>query len=166
MTLHVTELNPETMEKLGIRSEPSIKLVAARHLALGKVLKAIAGLEQDNALEVLLEARRSLVNQGAVLSTDNSYVPPIGWTIQVVARIFQVSVLDMKRRSRSEELVRPRQVAMYLLNMAGYTLVETGQALGGRTPATVSHGFQRIAELLSKDKKLAEAVALIKEELS
>jgi len=170
MTIHITDLNQETRVKIGIQTEPPLEQSSVRHIALGKVLKAIARLKEEDALWVLQYARHSLGRQGNivnnVLTSDNSYVPPIDWVIQVVARGFNVSISDLKRRSRTEEIVKARQVAMYLLNMTGvYTLERIGQSLGGRTPATVSYGFQRVAKLLSSDKGLAEMVNLIKEEL-
>lgn len=135
---------------------------------MGKVLKAIGQLEEDDALWVLQEAKQSLEKQGDVLSTDNSskYVPPVGWTIQVVAKYFKLSVTDLKHRSRSAEVALARQVAMYILSMFNeYTLKEIGEALDGRTPATVYHGFMKIAGQLERDKKLAEKVKAITEEI-
>lgn len=168
MTLCVTDLNPETREKLGIKLEPPLGQAGVRHIALGKVLKAIDRLEEDDALWVIQEARRSLKSQGSLLSSDNSskYTPPLGWTVQVVAQYFKVSVTDLKHRSRSQEIVQARQVAMYVLGMFNvYTLEEIGEALGGRSPATVSHGFQKIAGRLGHDKKLAKMVKAIREEV-
>ena len=47
-----------------------------------------------------------------------------------------------------------------------YTLGEIGEALGGRTPATVSYGFQKIAAQLGRDKQLSGIIKSIQEELN
>lgn len=170
MEINAQDLDKKTLEQLGIKMESSLSQRGTRHMALGKVLKALGPLEEADALWVLTEARHALERQGQavdnVLTNDNSYIPSIGYTLQVVARHFKLSVADLQRRSRMPEIAEARQVAMYLLGMTNaYTLAVIGAALGGRTPATVSHGFQKVAKLLSNDKRLARSVETIGEEL-
>jgi len=169
----VNNLDKETLDKLGIHPEPSLDMAGNRHVALGKVLKAINRLDEDDALWVLQEARVILNKQGGlvddVLSTDNSSkeVPPLGWSVEVVAKTFELSVSDLKHRAKTANIVQARQVAMYVLGMFDkYTLTEIGGALGGRTPATVSYGFQKIAREIGRDKGLARIVAKIREQLA
>ena len=168
--IDVSELSKETRETLGIELEPTLGKSGIRHIALGKVLKALDRLEDEDALWVLFEARHRVSRQGQVvndvLTTDNSYKPPVSFTVQVVARKFGLSVADLKRRSRSAEIVQARQVAMYVLVMVNaYSLKVIGEGLGGRSPATVSHGFQKIASLVDRDRQVQEILKAINEEI-
>lgn len=51
------DLEPETLEKLGIKLAPPLELASKRHIALGNVLKAIKGLAEEDVLWVLHEAK-------------------------------------------------------------------------------------------------------------
>ena len=49
-------------------------------------------------------------------------------------------------RDRHKKIAHARQVVMYNMRMkTDSTLKECGEVLGGRSPATISWGFQKIA---------------------
>ncbi len=164
-SIHIEELTEGTREKLGIKLPPPINQVANSLIALGRVFRALRGLPDEEALRVLHQAQRYILKRSTPEIEEEkpgSYVPPVGWTIQVVARSFSLTPADLKQRSREVEVVQARHVAMYVLSMTDkYTLGQIGQALGGRSPATVSHGFQRVAERLADDRYLREKVSEI-----
>jgi len=164
----VGDLDKETKDRLGINLSPSVEQASVRYIALGKVLKAIKGLEEEDVLWVLHKAKLQFSQQGEIEQGEsNNYVPPISWITQVVARHFGVGVAQLKQRGRIWEVVEARQVVMYLCwSYESYTLNEIGQALGGRKPSTISHGFQNIAQLLSTDNSLKESIEHIQKELS
>ena len=87
--------------------------------------------------------------------------------VQVVARKFNMTPDDLKQRSRYQKVVTARHMAMYLLCMTQrYSLGEIGAALGGRTPAAVSHGDQRIALLVEcNNTRIVRLIEEIKAEL-
>jgi chromosomal replication initiation ATPase DnaA len=104
--------------------------------------------------------------QGIVEESGKQYVPPITWTLKVVARHFELGQFDLLGRKKNTKVVTARHTAMYLLwNLQSYTLREIGEALGRRTPATVSHGYKVIADRLPADESLQERINSIKEEL-
>ncbi len=81
---------------------------------------------------------------------------------KVVAAAFDVAPAALTLRSREANTNEARQVAMYVIcKTEEYSFTAIGKALGGRSPATVSHGFQRIAELLPHDKALESRVSRI-----
>ena len=164
-SIHVEELSEETREKLGINLPPPINQVGDSLITLGHVFRALRGLSDAEALGVLQQAQRYILKRShpeIEVEKPGAYVPPVGWTIQVVARAFRLTPADLKQRSREVEVVLARQVAMYVLSMTDkYTLEQIGQALGGRSPATVSHGFQRVADQLAKDEYLRGKVSQI-----
>ena len=78
---------------------------------------------------------------------------------QVVAESFGVKVDDMKSKSRARAIAYPRQVAMYLCReLTDSSLVQIGQAFGGRDHTTVIHACDKIAADSRKDSALAKAL--------
>ncbi len=86
--------------------------------------------------------------------------------IREVAAHYGVELRTLQGRSRSQSVVLPRQVAMYLLREeTGLSLVDIGQLLGGRDHTTVIHGFDKVTEELNSDARLRRDVATIRERL-
>jgi chromosomal replication initiator protein len=72
----------------------------------------------------------------------------------------------MKGRNRAQEIVMPRQIAMYLMREeTGASLAEIGRALGGRDHTTVIHGIEKIEARLQEDSALRTRVISIREAL-
>jgi chromosomal replication initiator protein len=86
--------------------------------------------------------------------------------IREVAAHYGVELRALQGRSRSQSVVLPRQVAMYLLREeTGLSLVDIGQLLGGRDHTTVIHGFDKVTEELNGDARLRRDIATIRERL-
>lgn len=79
-------------------------------------------------------------------------------TIQkTVAESFGLSFVDLKGKKRSQNIVLPRHIAMYLAyNMEGlnYSTTEIGAEFGGRDHTTVMSGIEKIANLKQQDPTL------------
>ncbi|MFC1985331.1 chromosomal replication initiator protein DnaA, partial [Chloroflexota bacterium] len=66
--------------------------------------------------------------------------------IEAVANSFHFTPSDLKGRKRDEATALARQVAMYLIRQeTDFSLAEIGQELGGKSPATISHAYEKIA---------------------
>jgi chromosomal replication initiator protein len=90
----------------------------------------------------------------------------IDQVIDAVVRYYQVTAEELKGRRRNQDIVRPRQVAMYLArNETQASLPEIGDALGGRDHTTALYGIQKIEGLLDEDNILRRQVATIQEQL-
>jgi chromosomal replication initiator protein len=77
--------------------------------------------------------------------------------------LFGCCVADLRAHNRQGRLVLARQTAMYLIRQeTDFTLFKTGQELGGRTPATVSFGYQALASRLRISPKLRQKISDIK----
>jgi chromosomal replication initiator protein len=81
-------------------------------------------------------------------------------TIQlVVARKYSVDVKDLKSQNKTNAVVLPRQVAMYLCReMTDLSSKEVGAAFGGRDHSTVLHAHQKIKTQVDADPFLVELV--------
>jgi len=73
---------------------------------------------------------------------------------QYVSDQMGCDVDDMVGAKRSQEIVWPRQVAIYLcreLTDASYAKI--GEYFGGRDHTTVLHGYNKVGETLARDEK-------------
>jgi chromosomal replication initiator protein len=85
---------------------------------------------------------------------------------RVVARQYNVSRADLLSSRRTANVVRPRQVAMYLAKtLTLRSLPEIGRRFGGRDHTTVLHAVRKIEALVTKDTALSEEVESLKRQL-
>src|SRR6202049_3465870 len=85
---------------------------------------------------------------------------------RVVARQYNVSRSDLLSSRRTANVVRPRQVAMYLAKtLTLRSLPEIGRRFGGRDHTTVLHAVRKIEALVAKDTALCEEVESLKRQL-
>jgi chromosomal replication initiator protein len=86
--------------------------------------------------------------------------------IQVISDFYDIKAEDLLIKGRKKEVVRPRQVAMYLMrNELNYSYPGIGEKLGGRDHTTAMHAFLKISKELEVNKKLAEDIAFLREKL-
>lgn len=84
--------------------------------------------------------------------------------LKAVADFYNISSADLIKRSRKKEVVRPRQIAMFLLrDETKLSFPEIGQKLGGRDHSTVIHACEKIKTESSVDEPLKQELVLIKE---
>ena len=82
---------------------------------------------------------------------------------RVVARQYNVSRADLLSSRRTANVVRPRQIAMYLAKtLTLRSLPEIGRRFGGRDHTTVLHAVRKIENLVGNDMGLAEEIELLK----
>jgi chromosomal replication initiator protein len=85
---------------------------------------------------------------------------------RVVARQYNVSRADLLSSRRTANVVRPRQVAMYLAKLLTLrSLPEIGRRFGGRDHTTVLHAVRKIENLVTTDSVLAGEIELLKRQL-
>ena len=80
---------------------------------------------------------------------------------RIVARQYNVSRADLLSSRRTANVVRPRQVAMYLAKtLTLRSLPEIGRRFGGRDHTTVLHAVRKIEGLVGNDMALAEEIEI------
>jgi chromosomal replication initiator protein len=85
---------------------------------------------------------------------------------RIVARQYNVSRADLLSSRRTANVVRPRQVAMYLAKVLTLrSLPEIGRRFGGRDHTTVLHAVRKIEALSGNDTALAEEIEGLKRQL-
>ncbi len=82
---------------------------------------------------------------------------------KLVASHFNVSRADILSSRRTANVVRPRQIAMYLSKtLTLRSLPEIGRRFGGRDHTTVLHAVRKIDALATSDGALSEEIELLK----
>jgi len=85
---------------------------------------------------------------------------------RIVARHYNVSRSDLLSARRTANVVRPRQIAMYLAKtLTLRSLPEIGRRFGGRDHTTVLHAVRKIESLIGIDNALAAEVEALKGQL-
>lgn len=86
--------------------------------------------------------------------------------LEAVSNVFGISTGDLCGRSRTRDVVLPRQVAMYLMREeANASLPQIGEVLGGRDHTTVMYACEKVADLIERDDRLRRQVIQVKERL-
>ncbi|MDA1334826.1 MAG: chromosomal replication initiator protein DnaA [bacterium] len=126
--------------------EGALNLILAKSKLKGKLL----GLEEAKiALEQLNARAKKIVTTAQI--------------IKAVSEFYDLGGEGLYERSRRREVVKPRQITMYLLREdyhGSYPFI--GQKLGGRDHTTALHAYEKIARELKTDVKLVEELKLIR----
>ena len=83
--------------------------------------------------------------------------------VEKVARYYNIDAASIYEKTRRKEVVRPRQLIMYILRedfRVSYPAI--GQKLGGRDHTTVIHSCEKIKATLPQDSELEEEVAHVR----
>jgi len=85
---------------------------------------------------------------------------------KAVAEHFDVRLADMTSRRRPASIAFPRQIAMYLSrSLTKGSLMEIGEAFGGRDHGTVIHACKKVADRIGDEPGLKESIARIESQL-
>ena len=129
--------------------------------ALNKLL-AFSNLEHtDITMEI---AVRELQN---IISPDKPREITPQLVIEIVAEHFNISTDQMISKNRSNEIARPRQIAMYLCkNMTDTPLETIGALLGGRDHSTIIHGIKKITGEYETNETSHNLIETIKKKIN
>ena len=83
-----------------------------------------------------------------------------------VVEFFNISLSDLKNKSRHKNIIVPRQVAMYLSRkLTKHSLPEIGAAFGGKDHTTILHAVKKVEEVLLKDEQIKKIVETLQNSL-
>jgi chromosomal replication initiator protein len=102
-----------------------------------------------------------------VLAREEAAAPVSLEKIQeVVARHYHTDLHDMKSRRRTDAIVFPRQIAMYLArSLTDMSTTQIGDSFGGKDHTTVMHATNKIKSRLESDPFFAALVNKITQEI-
>lgn len=103
---------------------------------------------------------------GSIMSTKSHRKVSPTQVIEAVAKFYDVSIDDLKGPRRQKEIVKPRQMVMFLMREeASLSYPKIGQELGGRDHTTVIHAVSKIGTETDASEPLRHELNLIKERL-
>lgn len=86
---------------------------------------------------------------------------------KMVADYYNIKVADLKSKSRTQTIARPRQIAMALAKeLTTHSYPEIAREFGGRDHTTVMHAYKKINELRDSDKTIQEDYTNLTRKLS
>ncbi len=140
-----TELPREVLEFVAQKIISNIRVLE------GALMKLCAHVSLDPSPLSIPQVEEIIADYSTASTERRLSLPEIA---QYVADQMRCEVEDMLGAKRSQEIVWPRQVAIYLcreLTDASYAKI--GEYFGGRDHTTVLHGYNKVGEMLAKDEK-------------
>ena len=129
--------------------------------ALTKVVAYSRITKNENTLELAEEALKDRISPDQVQEITPERI------LQVVAEHFKLNSSDLVSERRNKEIVRPRQIAMYLCrNMTDTPLTTIAKCLNKKDHSTIIHGIDKITKELEKDESLQYTVDVLKKKLN
>lgn len=127
----------------------------------GTLIKLITYLEFNN-IPPTLEAAKNILADSLINFQQNSLNSKD--VVEAVIKFYNINDKDLLGKSRKKELVRPRQIVMYLLRSEiNLSFPAIGQEIGGRDHTTVMHAFNKINEEFLRNERLAQEINSIKQ---
>lgn len=135
----------EALDYVAERSTPNIREME------GAIIRIIAYRELTKKEVVDLAMAKQVTRD---LFPDQSHRPiPISTIQREVCRFYSISHGDLIGSKRSQAIVYPRQIAMYLAReLTDMSLPKIGDEFGGRDHTTVMHATAKIQKLMSAQR--------------
>ena len=84
--------------------------------------------------------------------------------LKLVCETYGVTLKELSGKTRTQSLVTPRHLAMYLLRHdLGLNLETIGQLLGGRDHTTIMHGIEKVTRNVSTNPQLRTSLQSIRQ---
>ncbi len=135
------------------RIKSNIRRLEGAMVRLGTYVSLSGGKLDEAQIEYLL---RDILREEATRQVSIDDIQ------KSVADHFEIRLADMTSRRRPANIAFARQVAMYLSReLTKSSLVEIGDAFGGRDHGTVIHAHKRVRELIDGEKGLKETLGML-----
>jgi chromosomal replication initiator protein len=120
------------------------------------LIKLIAYNELVGKSITLETAQQQLKDVFAVPRQSNISIDTI---LRVVADEYSMTLKDLTGRKKTQNIVFPRQLCMYIIRkITQYSTTEIGQAIGGRDHTTVMHSCNIIEERIRSDPAMESII--------
>jgi chromosomal replication initiator protein len=126
----------------------------------GALNRLIAYHEFNNTKPTLESTKQTL---GNVL---NSMTKPLSTRkiIESVSKFYEIGVKDIIGKSRKKELVKPRQIIMFLMREEmSISYPSIGDEMGGRDHTTAMHAYNKINKDINKNNVIKQEIELIRQ---
>jgi chromosomal replication initiator protein len=147
-------LDDKTLEYIAAKVQKNIREIEG-------VLNKVVFFQQYKNEKVTQKKLDEIINETIQVAAKNITVNEI---VKTVADFFEVPQSDLTERSRKQEIVEPRQIAMFLLrDILKLSYPHIGEKLGKRDHTTAIHAYEKISREIAQNPALNQKVMLIKE---
>jgi chromosomal replication initiator protein len=160
-------LKEKSAEK-GINLEESILNFIAENItqnirrlegALNRIIVYKKTTNKNPSLEIVKNLLKDVITPTKVVLTPKKI-------IQATAEFYDLTERDLLSKTRKREIVKPRQIAMYLLRKElKSSFPAIARRFGGKDHTTVIHACEKIEKELGKNEMLAQEINLIKDRI-
>ena len=151
------DLSYEVLEYIALNIKKNIRELEG---ALNRLIASNLNTNnKDINLNEVKKALNSIVNTQKKSTTFKNI-------IKVVAEFYDITEKDLLERSRKKEIVKPRQIIMYLLReelKSSFPFI--GLKIGGRDHTTAIHACEKIRKEIESDNNFSDEINMIKEKL-
>jgi len=151
------EIDPEVLSYIATNIQHNIRELE------GALNRVIASCELSQAEPNLANVKKIL---GDIIHSGKKRGITFKQIIEGVAEYYDIASQDLVNRCRRRDIVRPRQIAMYLMRaelQASYPGI--GEQLGGRDHTTAMHAHEKISKELEQNDTLEQDINIIKSKL-
>lgn len=115
-------------------------------------INSLTGLS-ENGVPITMEVAKQIVEQ--IVQVTESKHAGIEDVQRVVSDYFDITVEELKDKTRKKEIVIARQIAMYFAKeYTGFSLKSIGYHFGGRDHSTVIHAIQAVTEMIQEKREI------------
>ncbi|WP_209436496.1 MULTISPECIES: chromosomal replication initiator protein DnaA [Kocuria] len=146
----------------GMKASPEVLEYIASHIStnireLEGALIRVTAFASLNKQEVDLPLAELVLKD--LITDDDGGEITAATILGQTAAYFDISLDELKSKSRTRTLVTARQIAMYLLReLTDMSLPKIGQELGGRDHTTVMHADRKIRTLMAERRQIFNQV--------
>jgi len=128
--------------------------------ALNRVIGHAQVHKKEVTKEYAQEVLHDIVDKTQKRIVDTKHI------IETVSLYYNLSSDEICGKRRNKEIVRPRQIAMYLLRKENnMSFPSIGEYFGGRDHTTAMHACEKIEKLLERDEELSQEINFLRERL-
>ena len=126
----------------------------------GALNRVIVHARLKNGMITIDEVKKIL---SLILNKTNQYIPPKE-VIKKIASFYDLSESEILGHSKKKELVKPRQIVMYLLREEfKYSYTNIAEKIGNRDHTTIIHAYKKINKEIEENPVFAQEVNILKE---
>jgi chromosomal replication initiator protein len=151
------EINQNALDFIATNIKNNIRELEG---ALNRLIVSAQLAKKEITLDFAIGQLSELISSGKKKGVNYKHI------LKAVSSFYDITLDDLILKNRKKELVRPRQVAMYLLRSEiDFSFPGIGEKLGGRDHTTAIHAYEKISKNIELDPKLSEELYQIREQI-
>ncbi len=151
------EINQEALNFIATNIKNNIRELEG---ALNRLIVSAQLTKKEITLEFATNQLSELISSGKKKGITYKQI------LKAISSFYDITIDDLILKNRKKEVVRPRQIAMYLMRSElQFSYPGIGEKLGGRDHTTAIHAYEKISKNLLSDEKLSEEVSQIREQI-